>query len=205
LSPELWTKAYSSAVIKQAYKAMEVFYAVLAEDLYVSIVVTFFAKTFSFLHQPLVYYSVNIGISKRHMHSLEIYQSWLSSYRIIINKINIFIRENIPEFTILLQDMELYLFKDFLFCRIADNLPINLRRQIFQSLYVYFSENIIDSFYNELVYKYNMYDRYLNFHCSFKTKVKKLIKVIILYIKSFINDFGKLYDHEDNQHRKNTI
>jgi glycosyltransferase involved in cell wall biosynthesis len=185
LSPELWTKAYSSIVIKQAYKVMKPFYAILAEDLYASIVITFFAKTFSFLHETFVCYSENTGISKRQVYSLEVYQSWLLSYRIIIDKISAFIKEHIPEFSILLHDMELYLLKDFLFCRISNNLPTKLKHQIFPLLTTYFSGEIIDSFYCELIYKYNMYNIYLNLNCSLGTKIKNLIKIIILYIKSF--------------------
>jgi glycosyltransferase involved in cell wall biosynthesis len=186
LSPELWTKAYSSDVIKQAYKVMDPFYAILAENLYVSIVITFFSKTFSFLHKTLVCYSENTGISKRQVYSPEIYQSWLLSYRIIIDKIRTFIRANIPELIISLPDMELYLLKDFLFCRISNNLPVNLKHQVFSLLPIYFSEKSLDSFYCELIYKYNMYNIYLNFDCTFKTKIKSLIKIITLYIKSFI-------------------
>jgi glycosyltransferase involved in cell wall biosynthesis len=185
LSPELWTKAYSSDVIKQAYKVMEPFYAILAEDLYVSIVITFFSKTFSFLHKILVCYSENTGISKRQIYSLEIYQSWLLSYRVIIDKTSTFIRASIPELSILLPDMELYLLRDFLCCRISSNLPVNLKHQICSLLPVYFSEKSLAAFYCELIYKYNMYNIYLNFDCAFKTKIKSLIKIIILYIKSF--------------------
>jgi glycosyltransferase involved in cell wall biosynthesis len=185
LSPELWTKAYSSAVIKQAYKVMEPFYAIFAEDLYVSIVITFFAKTFSFLHKTLVCYSENTGISKRRAYSLEVYQSWLLSYRIVIDKTREFIKENIPGFSIWLHDMELFLLKDFLFCRIADNLPINLKHQIFSLLPVYFSEKNLDSFYNELIYKDTMYNKYLNLDCTFQKKIKNLMRIIILYITSF--------------------
>jgi glycosyltransferase involved in cell wall biosynthesis len=185
LSPELWTKAYSSDVIKQAYKAMEPFYAILAEDLYVSIVITFFSKTFSFLRKTLVCYSEDTGISKRPVYSPEVYQSWLLSYRIIIDKISIFIEENLPEFSICLQDMELYLLKDFLFCRIPADLPVKLRHQIFSLLPIYFSEKAFSSFYNELVYKYSIYNTCLDLECSFRSKTKKLIKIIIRYFRSF--------------------
>jgi glycosyltransferase involved in cell wall biosynthesis len=185
LSPELWTKAYSSDVIKQAYKAMEPFYAILAEDLYVSIVITFFSKTFSFLRKTLVCYSEDTGISKRQVYSFEVYQSWLLSYRIIIDKISIFIEEHLPEFSICLQDMELYLLKDFLFCRISVDLPVKLRHQIFSLLPAYFSEKIFFSFYNELIYKYNIYNTCLDLECSFYSRTKKLLKIIIRYFRSF--------------------
>jgi glycosyltransferase involved in cell wall biosynthesis len=193
LSPELWTKAYSSNVIKQAYKVMEPFYAILAEDLYVSIVITFFSKTFSFLHKTLVCYSENTGISKRQIYSLEIYQSWLLSYRVIIDKTSTFIRASIPELSILLPDMELYLLRDFLCCRISVDLPVKLLHQIFLLLPVYFSENAFHFFYNELVYRYSMYNTYLDFGCSFSSKLKKFARFIFRYFKLFFTHDDPIY------------
>jgi glycosyltransferase involved in cell wall biosynthesis len=87
LSPELWTKAYSSAVLKQACKIMKPFYAIFAEDLYVSIIITYFSKTSCFLRKALVCYSKNTGISQKRTHSLETYQTWLLSYRTNVNKL----------------------------------------------------------------------------------------------------------------------
>jgi glycosyltransferase involved in cell wall biosynthesis len=184
LSPELWTKAYSLTVIKQACKVMAPFYTVFAEDLYVSIVMAYFAKTFSFLRKVLVCYSSDTGISKRQEHSSKTYQVWLLSYQAVISNISTFITNNISEYSILLQNMELHLLKDFLFCRIPGNLPVKLKYQIFSLIPAYFSENTFCLFYNEAAYKFTMYNLYLDMECSFHVKTKKLLKNILRYFRS---------------------
>jgi glycosyltransferase involved in cell wall biosynthesis len=184
LSPELWTKAYSSLIIKKAFKSMKKFYAIIAEDLYISIVTTYFSTTFSFLKEILIYYSINTGISKKQENAISVYKSWLLSYKTVIKNINEFIKINIPEFSSLLSNMEIYLLKDFLFCRVSDKASFKLRSQIFSILPLYFSENNLTSFYKELIFKYNTYNTYLDFNCPFKSKIKKMLKIIILYIKS---------------------
>jgi glycosyltransferase involved in cell wall biosynthesis len=191
LSPELWTKAYSSPVITKALKHLKKFYAIIAEDLYVSIIITYFSKTFSCLKETLIYYSVYTGISKRTENNLLIYQSWLLSYKNIIKKITGFVKINIPEFSILLPEMELYLLKDFLFCRISDGMPFKLRHQIFSLLPAYFSGKVIDSFYKELIYKYNIYNMYLDLECSIYSRLKKMLKIFLLYIRSFFKAINR--------------
>jgi glycosyltransferase involved in cell wall biosynthesis len=185
-SPAVWTKAYSRPLVVKAYNSMQVFYASGPEDLYTSIVFACHATSFSFLKKPLVEYSVSTGWSARRVFSIDTYRTWLESYQTVIRKTRDFVTANVPDFLPQCLDMELYLLKDFIFCRIADDLSVSLKWQVFQLLHDYFSEEVIDSFYNELIDKYNMYNRYLNFHCSFFKKIKKLIKVLLLFFKSFI-------------------
>jgi hypothetical protein len=166
---------------------MEPFYAILAEDLYLSIIITYFAKKFVFLRKTIVFYSKDTGITKKRPCVIGTYQTWLLSYRTIINRVSLFINENIPEFSILLDNMELFLLKDFLLCRISGDLPIALRHQIFSLIPAYFSENALCSLYAELTYEHNMYSTYLDLDCPLGSRLKKLVKIIILYFKSFIS------------------
>jgi glycosyltransferase involved in cell wall biosynthesis len=183
-SPAVWTKAYSRTLIKKAYESMETFYASGPEDIYTSIAITCFAHTFCYLKIPLVNYSIGTGMSTNKQYSIEKLISWLISYKTVIQKTRSFIKKYIPEFIDKCFDMELYILKDFLFCRMPPDLSVELKHQVFSALPSYFSENILDLFYKELIYKYNAYNTYLNFSCSLKIKTKKLIKIIILYIKS---------------------
>ena len=184
LSPELWTKAYSYQIIKKAYSVMECFHAFIAEDLYTSIVITYYAASFSFLRKALVYYSVNTGISGRKEYNLQTYTAWLSSYNTVIQKTKMFIAQYIPEFTEKCFDMELYLLKDFLSNRIAPNISSELKYQLFDILPAYFSKNVIYTLIEESLFKAREYDTYFNFNGSFKSKSKKMIKIFLLYLKS---------------------
>ncbi|AEF86394.1 glycosyltransferase, group 2 family [Treponema primitia ZAS-2] len=183
-SPIVWIKAYARSVIIEAYKSMDDFYASGSEDLYTSIVISFYAKTFGYLKKPLINYSVTTGWTRKREYSLEIYKQWLTSYHTVIVKINEFIAKNIPELKDKCLGMELYLLKDFLFNRIPSDIPKELKFQFFDILPSYFSKEVIYDYFEETIQKSNKYNTYLDFNGSFKSKTKKILKVVLLYIKS---------------------
>jgi glycosyltransferase involved in cell wall biosynthesis len=184
-SPAVWTKAYSRSVITRAYNSMESFYASGPEDLYTSIVIAHYAKSFIALKKTLVNYSVATGWSTRQISSVEIYRTWLKSYQMVIQKTKEFIAANIPEFIPQCLDMEVYLLRDFIFCRIAAQLSPEIKHKVLDLFPAFFSKAARDSFYDELLQKYNEHEIYLNHNVSFKSRTKKLIKVIFRYFRSF--------------------
>jgi glycosyltransferase involved in cell wall biosynthesis len=185
-SPAVWTKAYSRATILKAYNSMEVFYASGPEDLYTSIVIAFYARSFSFLKKTFVNYFVNTGWSRRRVFSVDTYRAWLESYQTVIQKVKGFITANISEFTPRCLDMEVYCLKDFIFCRIAPQLSLDVKHEVLNLLPSFFSKEARDSFYDELLQKYSEYEIYLNYAVSIKSKLKKLAKIMLRFCRSFI-------------------
>jgi hypothetical protein len=163
---------------------MDDFYASGPEDLYTSIVISFYAKTFSYLKKPLINYSVTTGWTRKREYSLEVYKQWLASYHTVIVKINEFIAKNIPELKVKCLGMELYLLKDFLFNRIPSDIPKELKFRFYDILPSYFSKEVIYDYFEETIQKSNKYNTYLDFNGSFKSKTKKIFKTVLLYIKS---------------------
>jgi glycosyltransferase involved in cell wall biosynthesis len=185
-SPEVWTKAYSRAIAVKAYNSTQAFYASGPEDVYTSIAFAYHAKSFSFLRKPLVNYSVNTGWSTRKVFSIDTYRTWLKSYQTVIQKTKEFITANIPEFIPRCLDMEVYFLKDFIFCRMAPQLTTEAKHEVFDLFPSFFSKEAYNSFYDELLQKYSEYETYLNLDRPFTVKLKKLIKTLLLYIKSFV-------------------
>jgi glycosyltransferase involved in cell wall biosynthesis len=186
-SPGVWSKAYSHALINRSYNSMEIFYASGPEDLYTSIVIAYYARSFSFLKKALVNYYINTGWSKKQAFSIDIYRAWLKSYRTVIQQTKSFILTNIPEFLVQCLDMEIFLLKDFIFCRMAPQLSAETRYMVLALLPAFFSKEACNSFYDDLLQKYNKYDTYLNFTAPFKSKTWKLAKIIFLYFRSFLS------------------
>ncbi|WP_162510515.1 glycosyltransferase family 2 protein [Treponema endosymbiont of Eucomonympha sp.] len=186
-SPEIWTKAYKRDLILTAYNTMDIFYCSGPEDIYTSIVITHFTKSFSFLKKSLVHYSNETGMSMRKMDSIQPCIAWLTAYHIIIEKTAAFIKKYLPEYTDKCTDMEFYFLKDFLFCRLPQlslDISCETKYQIATLLPSCFSYEVLLSFFEETVQRYNEYDR-LNFICSFFSKTKKLLKIVAIYLKSF--------------------
>jgi hypothetical protein len=80
--------------------------------------------------------------------------------------------------------MELYLLNDFLFSRLSSDFSVELKYQVFNLLPSYFSKDALRACAEILLTKTEKYDTYINFNGSFKSKSKKLVKTIILYLKS---------------------
>jgi glycosyltransferase involved in cell wall biosynthesis len=188
-SPAVWAKAYSRTLINNAFNSMDVFYASGSEDIYTSIVLAYYAKSFSLLKKPLINYSVTTGWSTRRVFSINVYRTWLESYQTVILKTREFITANMPEFIPKCLDMEIYLLKDFIFCRIAPQLSREEKHEVFNLFPLFFSEESRGGFYDELLQKYSEYETYLNYNVPFKSKSKKIIKVFLRCLKSiFVYD-----------------
>jgi glycosyltransferase involved in cell wall biosynthesis len=183
-SPAVWTKAYSHTLIKNAFDSMDAFYASGPEDVYTSIVLAYHAKSFSHLKKTLLNYSVNTGWSNRRVFSIDIYRRWLESYQTVILKTREFIIKNMPEFIPKCLDMEIYLLKDFIFCRIASQLSWKLKYEVLNLFPRFFSEEACSGFYDELFQKYNEYETYLNYNVPSRIKIKKILKVVLRCFKS---------------------
>jgi glycosyltransferase involved in cell wall biosynthesis len=183
-SPAVWNKAYKHSVLKNAYNTMDIFYASGPEDVYSSIVFAYFTKTSCNIQKPLLNYATDSGWSSRKEYSLNVYKDWLLSYNIVIEKTKLFISKFIPEFNNKCLEMEFYLLNDFIYNRISYDASFKLKCQILDILPLYFSKQIIAAFIDEALLKNNRYNYFLNFNGSIISNTKKLIKVILLYLKS---------------------
>jgi glycosyltransferase involved in cell wall biosynthesis len=188
-SPEVWTKAYSRSVITQSYNAMEVFYASGPEDIYTSIVLASFAQTFAHLKRALVNYTVGLGMSTKNEYSYNELIKWLESYKTVIQKTENFIEKYSHELIDKSTDMEIHILRDFLFCRMPVDFPVELKYKIFSVLPLYFSKKALYSYVDEMIQKTQKHDTFINFNGSFLSNTKKMLKVLLLYIRS-------LYTHE---------
>jgi glycosyltransferase involved in cell wall biosynthesis len=185
LSPLVWICAYKNSVIQNAYKAMDRFHAFRAQDLYESIIFSYYAKTYSFLKKPLVNYSL-ITSGGRKLQSLDTYKKWLLSYHAVIQNTAAFVTSHIPEYAGKCSDLELTLLYDFLTERLRPGISDEIKRQIFDLLPEYFSKDVIYALAGDLLDKSIKYNKYLNYNVSFKSRTYKLIKTVFLYFKSFI-------------------
>ena len=184
-SPEVWTKAYKYPVISGAYNIMDNFYANHCEDVYASIVFSYFAKTYALIKKPLVNYSTVTGMSKRIECSVQTYTTWLLSYNTIIRKTRAFISQYIPDLSKNCLDMEIYLLRDFLYNRLFSGVTFEMRYRLFEMLPSFFTKDAIYSLSDEFLFKSRKHDKYLDFNVSFLSKSKKILLLFFLYIKSF--------------------
>jgi glycosyltransferase involved in cell wall biosynthesis len=53
----IWSRAYSSSLIKKSLPKLQSFRAFMAEDVYYSLVFYYFSQKVSYLHKPLIHYS----------------------------------------------------------------------------------------------------------------------------------------------------
>ena len=61
----VWNKAYKTELLQQAFVKMQDFFSVMGEDLYESVVIAYYAKSYGFINDSLLYYNDETGISNK--------------------------------------------------------------------------------------------------------------------------------------------
>lgn len=61
----VWNKVYKKKLLQEAFSKMQNFYSVMGEDLYESIIIAYYAKSYSFINKPLILYNDESGISNK--------------------------------------------------------------------------------------------------------------------------------------------
>lgn len=176
-SPEVWTKAYRADVLRQAFSRMKFFYSTLAEDLYTSVVITHNAKSFGYLHRPLVLYSVGSGSTTKKSSDFKILEGNLKSYNKVIVSLREYITEYCPEYIQLTISAEEFLLEDFLRNRMgAESVSDGIA--LIKLLPVYFSEDSIFGYFKIIQKKAGKYDYYNQKNISIKAKTVRMLKYV---------------------------
>ncbi|UTC76286.1 glycosyltransferase family 2 protein [Treponema sp. OMZ 792] len=61
----VWNKVYKKELLQKAFSKMQSFYSVMGEDLYESVIIAYYAKSYTFINAPLVLYNDESGISNK--------------------------------------------------------------------------------------------------------------------------------------------
>ena len=85
----VWNKVYKKELLQEAFSKMQLFYSVMGEDLYESVVIAYYAKSYAFINKPLVLYNDESGISNKR-NDLSAVKKSLASIKANLNAFNVF-------------------------------------------------------------------------------------------------------------------
>jgi glycosyltransferase involved in cell wall biosynthesis len=177
----LWSRAYKKELVFEAYSKMNNFPAFMAEDVYVSIVIHSYAKTITTLKKSLVYYSTK-GNSNVKKFDLSVYESWLSSYRVIFDQIVIFVKKYKPEYLQYCNNILIRFVKEF-FNKMPPDLPENERTLLLSILRKYIDDNIFYAYLKESNSRWIQFQDFCNVYQVKNVQIvhgiKYLVKCII--------------------------
>ncbi|MGI5084565.1 glycosyltransferase family 2 protein [Treponema putidum] len=85
----VWNKVYKKKLLQEAFSKMQSFYSVMGEDLYESIIIAYYAKSYAFINKPLILYNDESGISNK-QNDLAAVKKSLASIKANLNAFNVF-------------------------------------------------------------------------------------------------------------------
>ena len=85
----VWNKVYKRKLLQEAFSKMQSFYSVMGEDLYESIVIAYYAKSYAFINETLILYNDESGISNK-QNDLSSVKKSLDSIKADLDAFNIF-------------------------------------------------------------------------------------------------------------------
>ena len=85
----VWNKVYKKKLLQEAFSKMQSFYSVMGEDLYESIVIAYYAKSYAFINKPLILYNDENGISNK-QNDLSAVKKSLASIKADLDAFNVF-------------------------------------------------------------------------------------------------------------------
>jgi glycosyltransferase involved in cell wall biosynthesis len=177
----VWTRAYKKELLIKAFNSMTDFYAFMAEDLYISIVIFSYANTLSYLCKPIVNYAA-FGKSNSNTFNVYVYKNWLVSYNTILYQIQLFFKQHHKELLQNCSTISIHLLNDFI-DRIPENLSENERRQLCDLFFSTIDKQIIFLYlHHSGIYSIKLY----NLIYSHKTKIQQILFAIKLVIKTII-------------------
>ena len=103
----IWNKAYKTELLKNAFSKMSDFYAVMGEDFYESVIIAYYAKSYSSIDDVLVIYNDESGISNTRKNLASI-QKDLNSFAAIFNGFRVFFESYAAEHKEAILNIESY-------------------------------------------------------------------------------------------------
>lgn len=103
----VWNKAYKTELLKNAFSKMSDFHAVMGEDFYESVVIAYYAKSYAAIHNVLVIYNDESGISNIRKNLASV-QKDLDSIASILNGFRIFFESYASEHKSAVLNIERY-------------------------------------------------------------------------------------------------
>lgn len=103
----VWNKAYKMELLKNAFGKMTDFYAVMGEDFYESVVIAYYTKSYASIHDILVYYNDESGISNIGKNLASI-QKDLNSFAAIFSGFRVFFESYAAEHKEAILNIESY-------------------------------------------------------------------------------------------------
>ena len=103
----VWNKAYKTELLKNAFSKMSDFHAVMGEDFYESVIIAYYAKSYSSIDDVLVIYNDESGISNTRKNLASI-QKDLDSVVAILNGFRVFFESYAAEHKEAILNIESY-------------------------------------------------------------------------------------------------
>lgn len=116
----VWNKVYKRKLLQEAFSKMQSFYSVMGEDLYESIVIAYYAKSYAFINEPLILYNDESGISNK-QNDLSAVKKSLASIKANLNAFNVFFDMYVKEKTDAVVCIERQYFKYVFYIQILMN------------------------------------------------------------------------------------
>ena len=85
----VWNKVYKKKLLQEAFSKMQSFYSVMGEDLYESIIIAYYARSYAFINKPLILYNDESGISNK-QNDLSAVKKSLDSIKANLDAFNVF-------------------------------------------------------------------------------------------------------------------
>jgi len=174
----MWNKAYDAPLLKKSFFAMEKAYMNYVEDLYESIVISYFMRRLFISNKIIVNYRIGNGISTRQKDYNDVI-AWLRSTKTVFDLIQDFL--NKIELDISIDNLSYALMRLIIIKDISTQQNTEVREQLFFELPEYFEGRIILKFwlarerelFNSLDYKLGRRVLFL------LRKIKKYLRLII--------------------------
>ena len=180
----VWNKVYKKKLLQEAFSKMQSFYSVMGEDLYESIVIAYYAKSYAFINKPLILYNDESGISNK-QNDLSAVKKSLASIKANLNAFNVFFDMYAKERTDAVACIERQYFKYVFYIQILMNTQKKDWLNSLNLLSAYFSKNTL------LIYEKKIKKTILGLRLELiKYKINNHLRRLMPYkLKKIIKDF----------------
>lgn len=175
----MWNKVYKTEILKKAFDSMQKIYMNNLEDLYESIVISYFTKSFYTTDTPVINYSVGTGMSTQQQ-TFEKNKKFCSNYLSMKKSLILFLENNnINDIDLKMRHIDNYVIK--LFYGIVSGSKKEDRAKSFLLLFNSFDYELLIPYFNNFYKQYRKYElglfSFRNFIKSFFKCVKKVLKL----------------------------
>lgn len=137
----VWNKVYRTEFLKLAFSKMPNLYAVMGEDFYESVIIAYYAKRYTCIHDIIILYNDKDGVSNART-SIQTAQGMLQSYAAILNGFTIFFTEHAPEHIKALPYIERYFIFTMYYTHILGKIALRDKRTVLNMLPHYFTKEV---------------------------------------------------------------